>query len=61
MELLQERLIYGDTDSVLFYGDLDSSKETVPLGDYMGCLTDELRANEHIVEFVSGKFTLSIP
>jgi len=42
--------LYYDTDSVIY---TDDGSVDVPLGDYLGELTDELDG-DHIVEFVSG-------
>ena len=51
LEQLKDRVLYMDTDSVIY---LSSSTDTynVPLGDYLGQMTDELDG-AHIVEFVS--------
>jgi len=52
LEQLNKRVLYYDTDSVLYVsrpGEFDP-----PLGDYLGDLTDELDKGEHIVEFLSG-------
>jgi hypothetical protein len=51
LEQLGERVLYFDTDSVIYVkgeGDCD-----LECGDYLGDLTDELGSNCHIVEFVS--------
>ncbi|XP_053481752.1 uncharacterized protein LOC128608210 [Ictalurus furcatus] len=52
MDKLGDRLLYSDTDSVIF-----TSREgdwEPPLGPYLGNLTDEVGAGDHIVEFCSG-------
>ena len=52
LELLGERCLYYDTDSVIFIsrpGETDP-----PLGDFLGEFKDELDAGDHIIEFVSG-------
>lgn len=57
MEQLQERLIYCDTDSVVYFqGPGEASLET---GDFLGQLTDELDKwpNSYISEFVCGKLS----
>ena len=54
MEKLQSRLVYADTDSCILISPRDVSQETLPTGNALGDLTDELKAGEHIVEFVSG-------
>ena len=40
LDLLQERVLYYDTDSVIYVH--EPSKPDPPLGDYLGDLTDEL-------------------
>lgn len=52
LQSLGERVIYFDTDSVVFVSDTDSSDP--PLGNYLGDFKDELPPGDHIVEFVSG-------
>ena len=54
MEKLQSRLVYADTDSCILISPRDVREETLPTGNALGDLTDELNAGEHIVEFVSG-------
>ena len=52
LEKLQKRVLYFDTDSVIF---TQRTGEWSPLlGDCLGELTSELAENDHIVEFVSG-------
>ena len=54
LERLQERVLYFDTDSILFVA---KENEYMPtLGDYLGQFTNELSSNEgnFITEFVSG-------
>ena len=53
LDRLQERVIYCDTDSVLF---VQPSAEftLVETGDNLGYLTSELKPSEFIEEFVSG-------
>ena len=52
LEKLQKRVLYFDTDSVIF---TQRRGEWSPaLGDCLGELTSELSENDHIVEFVSG-------
>jgi hypothetical protein len=48
---LGQRVLYMDTDSVIFTQS-DSDAYSVPVGDYLGDMTDELDGS-HIVEFVS--------
>jgi hypothetical protein len=52
LQMLGERVLYFDTDSVIFVsrpGDQDPE-----VGSFLGQLTSELDQNEHITEFVSG-------
>ena len=51
LEQLQQCVLYFDTDSVIYTlqpGELD-----IPLGDYLGEMTDELEGDDHIVDFTS--------
>ena len=52
LDLLQERVLYYDTDSVIYVHQPD--KPDPPLGDYLGDLTDELDAGDYITTFISG-------
>ena len=52
LDLLQERVLYYDTDSVVYVH--EPSKPDPPLGDYLGELTDELPPGDHITTFISG-------
>ena len=51
LDLLQERVLYYDTDSVVYVH--EPSKPDPPLGDYLGDLTDELKG-DYITTFISG-------
>ena len=52
LEQLGERVLYYDTDSVIF---LEDKGQTNPaLGNYLGDFTSELEKDDYIVEFVSG-------
>ena len=51
LDLLQERILYYDTDSVVFVH--EPGKPEPPLGDYLGDLTDELDG-DYITTFISG-------
>ena len=51
LDLLQERALYYDTDSVIYVS--EPGKPDPPLGNYLGDLTDELNG-DHITVFVSG-------
>ena len=52
LDLLQERVLYFDTDSVIFRS-LPGQPEP-PLGSYLGDFKDELKEGDFIVEFASG-------
>ena len=52
LQLLGERCLYFDTDSVIFFSSPDD--QDPPLGKYLGDFKDELDRNDYIVEFVSG-------
>ena len=52
LDLLQERFLYYDTDSVIYVH--EPGKPDPPLGDYLGDLTDELDAGDYITTFISG-------
>ncbi|KAK3743886.1 hypothetical protein QZH41_007923 [Actinostola sp. cb2023] len=51
LEELQERVLYFDTDSNFYVTHLGQT--SVPLGDYLGDLTSELKPGDFIREFVS--------
>lgn len=51
LEQLQKQVLYFDTDSVIYShqpGQVD-----IPLGDYLGEMTDELEGDDYIVDFTS--------
>ena len=52
LDILGERVLYYDTDSVI-YRQLPG-RVTIPVGDFLGDMTNELEGGDHIVEFVSG-------
>ena len=52
LELLGQRVLYFDTGSVIYLE--EPGQPNPPLGDYLGQFTSELKANDHITEFVSG-------
>ena len=52
LEQLQQRVLYFDTDSVIFTSQPDEWMP--PLGDYLGELTNELDDDDYITTFVSG-------
>ena len=51
LDLLQERVLYYDTDSVIYVH--KPAEPDPPLGNYLGDLTDELNG-DYITSFVSG-------
>ena len=51
LDQLQERVLYYDTDSVIFVSKPDEPEP--PLGPYLGQLTNELKEG-HITTFISG-------
>ena len=51
LDMLQERVLYYDTDSVIYVH--KSGEPSPPLGNYLGDLTDELNG-DYITSFVSG-------
>ena len=51
LETVGRQCLYYDTDSVIY---VDDGLVNVPVGDYLGQLTDELNYGEHVVEFISG-------
>jgi len=55
LEFLGNRVIYYDTDSVVFLENSDDPNEVQPqLGNYLGDFTDECDPDDYIVEFDSG-------
>ena len=50
LENLDRKVLYFDTDSVLYI--IKEAEEETPVGDFLGDLTDELDV-KHIVEFDS--------
>jgi hypothetical protein len=53
LDKLGERALYCDTDSVI-YRKSALEHENLKLGNFLGEMTDELDAGDHITEFVSG-------
>ena len=51
LDELKGRALYCDTDSVVYT--VEPGKTKLPLGDYLGELTNELQDGDHITEFVS--------
>ena len=52
LDILQERVLYKDTDSVVFLSAQGMPKP--PLGDYLGDFKDELLPDDYMVEFAPG-------
>ena len=52
LQSLGERVLYYDTDSVIFV--TDEGQANPDLGPYLGDISSELDEKDHIVEFVSG-------
>ena len=52
LDTLGERVPYYDTDSVIFKQ--APGQPSIPTGDFLGDMTNELSHGDHIVEFVSG-------
>lgn len=52
LDILGERVLYYDTDSVIFRQ--LPGQPTIPIGDFLGDMTNELDGDDYIVEFVSG-------
>ena len=52
LEPLGERVLYYDTDSIIYY--TDEGQPNPDLGPYLGDFTSELKGDDYIVEFVSG-------
>ena len=50
---LGTRVLYFDTDSVIFLSDPEKPTNDPPLGNFLGDLTDELKQGTHIVEFAA--------
>ena len=54
LDKLQERALYTDTDSVVFIQPRDGAA-LVEIGDCLSAMASELKPNEIISEFVSGR------
>ena len=54
MKQLGKRLLYCDTDSIIFVSNITAENEYMPkLGKFLGELTDEVGGDNYIEEFVS--------
>ena len=49
---LQEQVLYFDTDSVIYSKEPGQSE--LPIGDFLGDLTNEIDHDDHIIDFTSG-------
>ncbi|CAH3114804.1 unnamed protein product, partial [Pocillopora meandrina] len=52
LKALGDRVLYYDTDSVIYTW--KPGQTEIPLGDYLGDMTNELDEGDYIMEFVSG-------
>ena len=52
LHALQEQVLYFDTDSVIY--SREPGQPELPLGDFLGDLTNEVDHGDHIVDFTSG-------
>jgi len=55
IDKLGQRVLYFDTDSIIYYRNIDKEEYEPKLGEYLGDLTDEIdpKDGNYIVEFVS--------
>ncbi|KAK3099339.1 hypothetical protein FSP39_002841 [Pinctada imbricata] len=54
LDVLDRDVLYYDTDSVIFRCDGSSTLEKLPIGNFLGELTNEVDSQDHIVLFCSG-------
>lgn len=54
LDHLEERVLYFDTNSVIYVQHPDDQPLHPPRGAYLGDFKDELDAGDHIIEFCSG-------
>ena len=52
LHAMQQRVLYFDTDSVIYSQERGQSE--LPIGDFLGDLTNEVDPGDHIVDFTSG-------
>ena len=52
LHTLQQQVLYFDTDSVIYSKEPGQSE--LPIGDFLGDLTNEVDHDDHIVDFTSG-------
>lgn len=53
LDQLKDRVLYCDTDSVIYQKSLDPEKN-LKIGNFLGDMTSELDSGDEIIEFVSG-------
>lgn len=55
IDKLEQRLLYFDTDSIIYYRNIDKNEYEPQLGEYLGDLTNEIdpKDGNYIVEYVS--------
>lgn len=51
LDILQQRVLYMDTDSVIHTQ--KPTESVIPTGNYLGVFTNELEDGDHITEFVA--------
>ena len=51
LDILKERVLYMDTDSVIYTQ--KPTESSIPTGDYLGEFTNKLDEGDHIIEFVA--------
>jgi hypothetical protein len=51
LDLLQRNCLYYDTDSLIYYQS-DAEPPLITCGDRLGDMTDELKSDEYIAEFI---------
>ena len=54
LDLLDRDVLYFDTDSVIFRCCGNEKLQKLPIGNYLGELTNEVNSQDHIVTFCSG-------
>ena len=55
LEHLQKQVLYFDTDSIIF--SWKPGQPDIPLGDFLGEMTDELDNGDYIIDFTSVRRT----
>ena len=54
LDLLGDRVLYSDTDSIIFLRRMGDPTDVPALGDFLGDFTDELDTGDYIIEFCAG-------